>query len=89
MTRPDYNALADLLRVPSIDMAIARELLKIDITRVQDLIGRDPEALYDELVLRRGKPVDPFYLYVLRSAVYFAETPNPDPERVHWHAWQD
>ena len=28
-------------------------------------------------------------LYVLRCAVYFAETPAPDPLRLKWWAWKD
>ena len=28
-------------------------------------------------------------LYVFREAVYFAENPNPDPEKLKWWYWKD
>jgi len=27
--------------------------------------------------------------YVCRSSVYFAETKNPDPEKLKWWNWKD
>ena len=28
-------------------------------------------------------------LYVFRLAVYFAEHPHPEPEKLRWHWWKD
>ena len=33
--------------------------------------------------------INALMLYVLRCAVYFAETPAPDPLRLKWWVWKD
>ena len=79
----------DLKRIPGVGPSIARDLRGLGIRRVADLRGRDPEELYRELNERRGERQDPCVLYVFRSAVYFASTARPDPERLQWWWWKD
>ncbi len=82
-------ALADLRRIPGVGPSIADDLWRLGMRRVSDLRGRDPEALYGRFCALVGGPVDRCVLYVFRCAVYYAETPDPDPERLQWWFWKD
>ena len=79
----------ELRRIPGVGPSIARDLRGLGIRRVEDLRGRDPEALYEESNRRRGQRQDPCLLYVFRCAVYFASTARPDPARLKWWWWKD
>jgi hypothetical protein len=46
-------------------------------------------VLYRRLKALQGGRADRCLLYVFRCAVYFAETPDPDPERLRWWYWKD
>lgn len=82
-------SLRDLRRCPGIGPSMARDLLDLGVTSVGDLRGRDPEVLYAELCGRQGCPVDRCVLYAFRCAVYFAATPDPDPDLLRWWRWKD
>jgi hypothetical protein len=86
---PDPLVLKDLQRIPGVGKAIALDLWRLGMRTVADLRGRDPEALYAELEALAGTHVDRCMLYVLRCAVYFAEHPDPEPERLKWWNWKD
>ncbi len=88
-TAPDPLVLKELRRIPGVGQAIALDLWNLGLRSVADLRGRDPQALYAELEALAGSHVDRCMLYVLRQAVYFAETPRPDPERLKWWKWKD
>ncbi|MEI3579819.1 MAG: helix-hairpin-helix domain-containing protein [Acutalibacteraceae bacterium] len=51
--------------------------------------GKDPEELYRLDCLHKGYQEDRCQLYVYRLAVYYAETPDPDPDRLRWWLWKD
>jgi hypothetical protein len=82
---PDKN---NLQSIPFVGKNIAEDLRNIGIKTVSDLKGRDPEKLYEMSNLHEGKIQDRCLLYVFREAVYFAETPNPDPEKLKWWNWK-
>lgn len=82
------GARKDLQTIPGVGPSIGDDLLALGFRGVEDLLGRDPERLYAELVEMTGAPVDRCVLYVFRCAVYFAETPSPDPERLKWWNWK-
>jgi hypothetical protein len=86
---PDLYVLKDLRRIPGVGKSIAVDLWDLGLRSVEDLRGRDPEALYAALEALAGCHVDRCMLYVLRCAVYFAETADPDPERLKWWSWKD
>jgi len=86
---PAPHVLKDLRRIPGVGKSIAVDLWDLGLRSVEDLRGRDPEALYAALEALAGCHVDRCMLYVLRCAVYFAETPDPDPERLKWWNWKD
>ena len=55
---------------------------------VEDLREKDPQELYDRDCMQHGYQ-DRCVLYVYRCAVYFAQTPEPDPEKCKWWNWKD
>lgn len=86
---PDPAVLKDFRRIPGVGKTIAVDFWLMGLRRVDDLRGKSPEALYAQLEALAGQHVDRCMLYVLRCAVYFAETPAPDHERLKWWSWKD
>lgn len=87
---PEYAAaVTDLRRIPGVGPSIADDLWRLGVRRVEDLRGREPEALYGRFCAMVGGTVDRCLLYVFRCAVYFAETADPDPDRLLWWRWKD
>lgn len=85
----DYEALqSPFARIPGLDLATVRDLLDSGYRQVDDLRGRSPEALLEEILDRREQtPRD--RLYMLRLAVYYAEAEQPDPARLSAWYWKD
>jgi hypothetical protein len=84
----DHEALrSPLNRIPGIDLKTVRDLLDIGLREVDELRGRAPESLFEEILdLREQTPRD--RLWTLRMAVYFAETPEPDATLLQPWKWQ-
>ncbi len=85
----DYAALASpFMRIPRLPVVVARDLLDLGLREVYELQGRAPEVLLAEM--RRIKPATPdSHLPFLRLAVYFAENPQPERDKMHPEAWRD
>ncbi len=85
----DTDALnSHFMRIPRMDASTARDLLDLGFSRIYELAGRSPEALYDSL--RRSKPDVPVVkLHLLRMAVYYSEEPDPDPAKLRPEVWRD
>jgi len=79
----------NLQTIPGVDKSIAEDLRNIGIHSVADLKGKDPEKLYEMSNHYEGKVQDRCLLYVFREAVYYAENPNPDPEKLKWWNWKN
>ena len=79
----------DLMRIPGVGKSIANDLLNININSVEDLKGKDPLDLYNRSNEYAGVVQDRCLLYVFRCAVYFAENPDPEPEKLKWWRWKD
>ena len=75
--------------IPGVGPKLAQKFHDIVIKRISDLKGNKPEELYSQLCARQGVQIDRCVLYVCRSSVYFAETENPDPEKLKWWYWKD
>ncbi len=89
-TRPDTaQVLKELQRIPGVGKSVAADLLRLGFTRVAELAGQDPEALYERLRALQQCRVDRCMLYVLRCAVYFAERTEHDPKLLKWWNWKD
>lgn len=83
------NDKDELITIPGVGKATRADFRNIGINRVSDLRGKDPEELYRRICDMQGTVVDRCVLYVCRSSVYFAETENPDPEKLKWWNWKD
>ncbi|MCB1080592.1 MAG: helix-hairpin-helix domain-containing protein [Simkaniaceae bacterium] len=81
--------IAAFKQIPGVGKSIAQDFLDLGFVSVEELIGKDPEKLYQDLCLLKKCPVDRCMLYVFRCAVYFAETKDPDPELLKWWNWKD
>lgn len=86
---PPPRGGSDLQRIPGVGPNIEQDLFRIGIRRIADLAGEDPEQLYrDDCAVKKFQE-DRCQLYVFRLAVYFAEHPHPEPEKLRWHWWKD
>ncbi len=83
------KAKDELQSIPGVGPSIAEDLRRLGIRRVSQLRRRNPERLYSRLNRLVGARQDPCLLYVFRCAIYFAETPKPDPELLKWWNWKD
>ena len=79
----------DLQKIPDVGKKMEENFRPMGIHWVEDLRGRDPQELYDRWCKKEGGRVDRCALYVFRCAVYYAETENPDPEKLKWWNWKD
>lgn len=75
--------------IPGVGLSIAGDLQGIGISRVAQLKGKSPQALYDKLCQTTGVVHDRCVLYVFRCAVYYASNPRHDPEKLKWWNWKD
>ena len=79
----------ELRKIPGVGEKTEQDLLRLGYTTIESLRGADPEEIYQRDCQQRGVAIDRCQLYVYRCAVYFAETENPDPEKLHWWNWKD
>ena len=77
--------------IPGVGKSIANDLWGIGIRNVSDLVGKDPEVLYELSNRLAGTVQDRCLLYVFRCAVYYAETPKDEQDRelLKWWSWKD
>ena len=80
---------SELEQIPSVGPSIAQDLVSMGITRVAQLKGRSPEALFNQLRDMTGGYQDPCVLYTFRCAVYYATHTNHDPEKLKWWNWKN
>jgi nucleotidyltransferase/DNA polymerase involved in DNA repair len=82
-------ALRELQTIPGVGKSIAHDLYNIGIRKVIDLRRKNPEKLYQLSNRFAGTTQDRCLLYVFRCAVYYAETPKPEKEKLNWWWWKD
>ena len=85
------ESIKELMTIPGVGKSIAADLYNINIRKIDDLKGKDPEILYDKSNDFAGSIQDRCLLYVFRCAVYFAETPREkqDKEKLKWWTWKN
>lgn len=88
LPNPDTGG-TDLTVIPGIGANMARHLNNIGIFHVEDLVGKDPEELYQKNCVKKGYQDDRCVLYVFRCAVYFAENRERETEKLKWWYWKD
>ncbi len=83
----DYEALnSALMRIPRMDVAAARNLIDIGIRDIFELQGRAPEVLFEE-AKRKAENIPEDRVRYFRMAVYYAECPDPQQDKLHPDAW--
>ena len=78
-----------LTEIPGVGTRIAAVMEALGLRQGSDLRGRDPEELYLKECLMKGYQEDRCALYVWRAAVYYADHPDRDPEKLKWWYWKD
>lgn len=83
----DYEALASsFMHIPKMDLVTARSLINLGYRESFQLVGLSPEVLFEEIKKKDPKtPKD--LLCKLRMAIYFVETPEPDPKKMDPLKW--
>jgi hypothetical protein len=76
---PDDAIPSALTAIPNVGPAVARKLLTLDVHGLDDLRGRDPEALFERLCAQDGRRHDPCLLDTFSAAVSYADGGPPRP----------
>lgn len=79
----------DLRTIPNIGEQIKKDLIQIGMQSVEDLKGKNPEILYEQVCKVKGFQEDRCLLYVFRMAVYYAEHTEHEEEKLKWWYWKD
>ncbi len=77
MKNPNRETVSKLEALPNIGKAIGSDLRSIGVEVPQDLIGKDPFALYDQLCVKKGERVDHCVIDVFMSVVDFMDGAEP------------
>ena len=76
-----------IMRIPRMDVRVARDLIDIGIKEIYELQGRSAESLMDEI--KDLRPDTPEYrLSYLRMGIYFAENDPPEARMLQPSIWQ-
>ena len=78
----EKSLVNDLQKIPGIGINMEQHLKNIGIHCIADLVGKNPEELYNMNCLKKGFQDDKCVLYVFRCAVYFAEHEQHEPEKL-------
>src|SRR5690348_784652 len=70
-----------LQQIPNVGPTIAADLIRLGVTCVEDLAGRDPNALYEQLCALDGARHDPCVHDTFTAIVSFA---NGEPAQPWW-----
>ncbi|MDD5944491.1 MAG: helix-hairpin-helix domain-containing protein [Clostridia bacterium] len=81
--------MSELLKIPGVGKETEKDLMKLGYNTIESLKNADPQQMYDEMCRISGTKLDRCVLYVFRCAVYYAETENPDKEKLKWWNWKD
>ena len=77
----------DLIRIPGVGKETKKDLLSLGYYKVEDLVGEDPDAMYERQCQIEKCQVDRCVLYVYRCAVAFAKDPTRNDLR--WWNFKD
>ena len=76
-----------LLKLRSVGPSTVEDFKLIGITKISQLIGKNPNSLYDELCRISGVKHNPCVLAVFCAAVAQAENPSLPKEKKNWWYW--
>jgi hypothetical protein len=75
----DRSGFTELEQIPNVGPAVASDLRLLGLARPQDLLGRDPYALYEELCRVTKQRHDPCLLDTFIAAVRFMDGEPAQP----------
>ena len=78
-----------LEEIPGVGPRIAGVMEILGIRQVAALVGKAPEELYRRECRLKGCEDERCALYVGRTAVYYAENPVREAEKLKWWYWKD
>lgn len=81
--------MGELRKIPYVGKATEASLNLIGYDTIESLKGADPEKMYYKECKLRDVKVDRCQLYMYRMIVYYANTKNPDPDKLKWWYWKD
>lgn len=81
--------MGELRKIPYVGKATEASLNLIGYNTIESLKGVDPEKMYQKECELRDLEVDRCQLYMYRMVVYYANTKNPDPDKLKWWYWKD
>ena len=85
----DREAMASpMMRIPRMDVRVARDLIDLGIRELYELQGRAPETLFEEIQKIRPDTPD-WRLPYIRMAVYYSENEEHDPKMLQPQAWME
>ena len=79
MKNPNRETVSELEALPNLGKAISSDLRLIGVFEPQNLIGKNPFDLYNELCIKKGTLVDHCVIDVFMSVVDFMEGGEPRP----------
>ena len=79
----------ELQKIPGIGKNLSKDLIDLGYRAVNELAGENPETMYQDLMVLRGRHIDRCVLYVFRCAVYYASNIDHEPELLKWWHWKD
>ncbi|MBP3359684.1 MAG: Pathogenicity locus [Clostridia bacterium] len=79
----------DLKIIPGIGKNMEQHFHEVGIRSIDDLIGANPEALYEKDCAVKGMHIDRCVLYVFRLAVYYANNEVHELQKLRWWYWKD
>jgi len=71
LSDPDRTGFKRLEQLPNIGPSVACDLRRLGVTCPQDLLGRDPYSMFDELCRLAGQRFDPCLLDTFIAVVRF------------------
>lgn len=78
-TKVKRNKISKLTDLPNVGPATAQDLRLLGISQPNDLVGRDPVVLYQQLIKQTGVRHDPCVLDVFMSVTDFMNGNPPKP----------
>jgi hypothetical protein len=84
MKQKEMRQLRDLY---SVGPATIRDLRRLGITRVEQLVGKDARKLYARLSKLSGRRYDPCVMDVFSAAIAQAQDPGLPKEKRKWWYW--
>lgn len=87
--KTDYEALhSPFMKIPYMDIEVARSLIDLGLNDIFDLRGRCPEIIYQEAI-KKNNNINEYSIRYFRLAVYYADNINNlCVSKIHPQSWK-